>query len=100
VRHRLKKTPVARSQSWLDETGEGMNRADGCDMVANARPFLDRNLAAAFTAAWLVGLVTQRLGLSPIVGYLLAGILVGPHTPGSSATCTLPSNWRKSASFF
>src|SRR5687768_5572925 len=39
-------------------------------------------LAAAFTAAWLLGLLTQWLKLSPIVGYLLAGILIGPHTPG------------------
>ena len=41
-------------------------------------------IAAAFTAAWLLGLLTQRLGLSPIVGYLLAGVLIGPHTPGFS----------------
>src|SRR4051812_12496236 len=39
-------------------------------------------IAAAFTAAWLLGLITQRLRLSPIVGYLLAGIAIGPHTPG------------------
>jgi monovalent cation:H+ antiporter-2, CPA2 family len=39
-------------------------------------------IAAAFTAAWLLGLLTQWLGLSPIVGYLLAGVLIGPHTPG------------------
>jgi len=39
-------------------------------------------VAAAFTAAWLLGLLTQHLRLSPIVGYLLAGILIGPHTPG------------------
>ncbi len=39
-------------------------------------------LAAAFLAAWVLGLLTQRLGLSPIVGYLLAGIVIGPHTPG------------------
>jgi monovalent cation:H+ antiporter-2, CPA2 family len=39
-------------------------------------------LAAAFAAAWVCGLVTQRFGLSPIVGYLLAGVLIGPHTPG------------------
>jgi CPA2 family monovalent cation:H+ antiporter-2 len=32
--------------------------------------------------ALALGLVTQRLGLSPIVGYLLAGVAVGPHTPG------------------
>ncbi|MBE7506192.1 MAG: cation:proton antiporter [Planctomycetia bacterium] len=39
-------------------------------------------VAAAFTCAWLLGLITQRLRLSPIVGYLLAGVLIGPHTPG------------------
>ena len=39
-------------------------------------------IAAAFTAAWVLGLITQRLRLSPIVGYLLAGVTIGPHTPG------------------
>lgn len=39
-------------------------------------------LAGAFTAAWILGLITQRLRLSPIVGYLLAGVAIGPHTPG------------------
>src|SRR5688500_10217779 len=39
-------------------------------------------IAAAFTAAWVLGLITQWLRLSPIVGYLLAGIVIGPHTPG------------------
>ncbi len=39
-------------------------------------------LAAAFAAAWFLGIITQRLGLSPIVGYLLAGVAIGPHTPG------------------
>jgi len=39
-------------------------------------------LTGGLSAALLLGYVTQRLGLSPIVGYLLAGTLVGPHTPG------------------
>jgi CPA2 family monovalent cation:H+ antiporter-2 len=39
-------------------------------------------LAGAFTAALLLGYLTQRVGLPPIVGYLIAGTLVGPHTPG------------------
>lgn len=39
-------------------------------------------IAAAFAAAWVLGLVTQRIGLSPIVGYLLAGVVIGPFTPG------------------
>ena len=39
-------------------------------------------LSVGLAAALLLGLVTERLKLSPIVGYLLAGILVGPNTPG------------------
>src|SRR4051812_36772830 len=39
-------------------------------------------IAAAFFFAWLLGLLTQWLRLSPIVGYLLAGIVIGPYTPG------------------
>ena len=39
-------------------------------------------LAAGFAAAWVLGVLTQRIGLSPIVGYLLAGVVIGPYTPG------------------
>jgi CPA2 family monovalent cation:H+ antiporter-2 len=39
-------------------------------------------MAAGLSAALVLGYITQRLGLSPIVGYLLAGVAVGPHTPG------------------
>jgi CPA2 family monovalent cation:H+ antiporter-2 len=46
-------------------------------------------LTGGLAAALLLGYLTHRLGLSPIVGYLLAGILVGPHTPGFVADSTL-----------
>ncbi|MBL9215533.1 MAG: cation:proton antiporter [Opitutaceae bacterium] len=39
-------------------------------------------LAGGFCAALALGLLTNRLGMSPIVGYLLAGVVVGPYTPG------------------
>src|SRR6516162_11600260 len=39
-------------------------------------------LTGGLAAALVLGYLTQRLGLSPIVGYLLAGIVVGPNTPG------------------
>ena len=39
-------------------------------------------LSGSLGAALVLGYLTQRLGLSPIAGYLLAGTLVGPHTPG------------------
>jgi CPA2 family monovalent cation:H+ antiporter-2 len=39
-------------------------------------------LTAGLGAALGMGMLTQKLRLSPIVGYLLAGIAVGPFTPG------------------
>ena len=39
-------------------------------------------LAVGFSAAVVLGYLAQRLGWSPIVGYILAGVLVGPQTPG------------------
>ncbi|QDT56609.1 Inner membrane protein YbaL [Caulifigura coniformis] len=39
-------------------------------------------LTIGLTAALLLGYITQRLRLSPILGYLLAGVLIGPLTPG------------------
>ena len=40
------------------------------------------NLSAALAAAFVCGLIATSLRLSPIVGYLVAGIAVGPFTPG------------------
>lgn len=39
-------------------------------------------LTVALAAALVLGLASQRLGLSPIVGYLVAGFCIGPYTPG------------------
>jgi CPA2 family monovalent cation:H+ antiporter-2 len=39
-------------------------------------------LTGGLGAALVCGYITFRLGLSPIVGYLIAGFLVGPRTPG------------------
>jgi CPA2 family monovalent cation:H+ antiporter-2 len=46
-------------------------------------------LTGGLGAALVLGYLTQRLGLSPIVGYLLAGTLVGPYTPGFVADASL-----------
>jgi len=48
-------------------------------------------LASALLAAWVLGLLAQRLRFSPIVGYLLAGVMIGPHTPGFVADIELAS---------
>ena len=39
-------------------------------------------LAGGLSAALVLGIITQKLRLSPLVGYLLAGVLVGPYSPG------------------
>ncbi len=48
-------------------------------------------MAAALVAAWVLGVVAQKLRLSPIVGYLLAGVAIGPYTPGFVGDMTLAS---------
>lgn len=40
------------------------------------------NLAVALLAAGISGIVAARLGQSVILGYILAGVVIGPHTPG------------------
>lgn len=42
-------------------------------------------IAAGLSVAFICGLIALKLRLSPIVGYLIAGILIGPYTPGLQA---------------
>jgi len=42
-------------------------------------------LTIGLTIALVLGYLTHRLGLSTILGYLLAGVVVGPYTPGPVA---------------
>ena len=39
-------------------------------------------IVVALVLAFLLGALANRLKLPPLVGYLVAGIFVGPHTPG------------------
>jgi CPA2 family monovalent cation:H+ antiporter-2 len=39
-------------------------------------------VAAAFVLAFVLGFGASRLGLPPLVGYLLAGVAIGPFSPG------------------
>jgi CPA2 family monovalent cation:H+ antiporter-2 len=48
-------------------------------------------LAAGLVLAFVLGAIAHRLKLSPLVGYLLAGVLVGPFTPGYEADTGLAS---------
>ena len=46
-------------------------------------------ITLGLSIALILGYITNRIGLSPIVGYLLAGLAVGPHTPGYVADAKL-----------
>jgi CPA2 family monovalent cation:H+ antiporter-2 len=48
-------------------------------------------LAGALAVALVAGWATRRIGLSTLVGYMLAGIAVGPYTPGFVADASLAS---------
>ena len=39
-------------------------------------------ICIGLTLAFILGAVAQRLRISPLVGYLLAGVVMGPFTPG------------------
>lgn len=39
-------------------------------------------LTSGLTVALILGYIAQKIKLSPLVGYLLAGIMVSPHSPG------------------
>lgn len=43
--------------------------------------FLIQDVAVVLLIAAISGLIFRRLGMSVVVGYLLAGILVGLYTP-------------------
>lgn len=40
------------------------------------------NIVVALVVAFIGGIIARRIGLPTIVGYLLAGIVIGPFTPG------------------
>ena len=46
-------------------------------------------IVAGLVVAFILGAIAHRLKLSPLVGYLLAGIMVGPFTPGFVANASL-----------
>ena len=45
-------------------------------------PVLISTIAVGLTAAFVGGLIARRLRLPAIVGYIAAGVVIGPFTPG------------------
>ncbi|AIA70140.1 putative transport protein [Pectobacterium atrosepticum SCRI1043] len=48
-------------------------------------------IAGGLVLAFILGILAHRLRISPLVGYLAAGVLVGPFTPGFVADTSLAS---------
>lgn len=48
-------------------------------------------LSIGFGLAFVFGSLATRLKLSPLVGYLVAGVVIGPFTPGFTADANLAS---------
>lgn len=46
-------------------------------------------IVGGLVLAFLLGMLANRLRISPLVGYLLAGVLAGPYTPGFVADTNL-----------
>ena len=46
-------------------------------------------IVAGIVLAFALGALANRFRISPLVGYLLAGVLVGPYTPGYVADQSL-----------
>ena len=58
------------------------------------------DITAALLVAFFGGMLARRLGLPTIVGYLMAGIVIGPFTPGfvgTSARSSSAPSWASSS---
>ena len=52
------------------------------------------DLTVALVAAGLAGAAASRLRLNPVVGYLIAGSVIGPFSPGYIARSgTIEAHW-------
>jgi K+:H+ antiporter len=54
-------------------------------------PVLITTIAVGLMAAFVGGFIAKRIGLPAIVGYIVAGVLIGPFTPGVSADTAVAS---------
>lgn len=66
------------------------HRGEGVMALLHDAPLLT-TLATGLSFAFVGGIVASKLRLSPIVGYLLAGIMIGPFTPGIIANAEIAS---------
>ena len=57
-------------------------------------------IVAALGAALALGFLAARLKLPVLIGYLAAGIIIGPFTLSFAGACTSVITWLAKLSFF
>jgi CPA2 family monovalent cation:H+ antiporter-2 len=60
----------------------------GGPLVPHDTPLIS-TIAAALVLAFLFGAIASRLRMPPLAGYLIAGVIIGPNTPGFVADQSL-----------
>ena len=74
---------AAKPALALSRPGVRLSIGDAKDQAGMEDKYaLITTLVGAIVLAFVFGFVAQRFRLSPVVGYLLAGLAVGPYTPG------------------
>src|SRR5258706_283558 len=78
----------SRNGLWGAITCSSMNALEASDRMPHNVSLIS-TIAAAFGLALVFGYVAARVRVPPLVGYLLAGVLIGPATPGFVADVDL-----------
>src|SRR5688572_12618588 len=86
IQHRMTSGKRSKRRCDFNRTGEFRSPSTRFSVILIVHKMHESGLLLTLTvslgAALALGFITQRLHLSPIVGYLLAGLIVGPYTPG------------------
>jgi CPA2 family monovalent cation:H+ antiporter-2 len=72
---------LARYDTGCDRSADGRGRDEERPCMEHHTPLIS-TIVVGLVLAFILGAAAQRLRTSPLVGYLLAGIAVGPFTPG------------------
>jgi CPA2 family monovalent cation:H+ antiporter-2 len=80
---------VSHHANIIRRSVSGAISHDGRELQVHHEATLISTIAIGFVLAFAFGYLADRLRLPPLVGYLLAGVLIGPHTPGFVADAAL-----------
>jgi monovalent cation:H+ antiporter-2, CPA2 family len=58
-------------------------------MLADMEHTLINTIISSVVAAFILGMIAKKLNMPAIFGYLVAGVAIGPHTPGFSGDVNL-----------